>query len=91
MTSDAQDRTLQVKVTKIGARWHARLMDGETLRDEMACEHRIDIGYICREMMRWQDKGGGDQFTHAARRRHNERTGGPLGRVWYQVHLEKRT
>lgn len=80
---------LDIRVTKIGRRWHARLLKGEVVLDEMACENRQDIGWICREMMRWADKGfDQDQFTAASRERHNE-DGRPVGKVWYQNKLRK--
>jgi hypothetical protein len=72
-----------IKVTKIKNRWHARLFVNGILSDEMACELRSDIGWICREMMRWCDKmGAGSRHTTSARLRHNE-DGGPRGKVLY--------
>jgi hypothetical protein len=77
---------MDVKVTKINDRWHARLLNqtGDIL-DEMACDTQSDIGWICREMMRWQDKGGNfNSQTIHARANHEV---GPQGKIWYQVHL----
>jgi len=55
----------------------------------MACKNRQDIGWICREMMRWADKWFyQDQFTFASRTRHNK-DGQPIGKVWYQKSLGK--
>ena len=78
---------MNVKVTKIKNRWHARLIHGGVVEDEMACELRQDVGWICREMMRWADKSLiQDQFTAASRERHNEDRQ-PVGRIWYQKSL----
>lgn len=76
---------LDIKVTRIANRWHARLLvDGE-MRDEMACELRCDIGWICREMLRWFDKVEGcSAFAAAARDRQKER---PVGRIWWEKDL----
>ena len=76
---------LEIKVTKIRNRWHARLLDGTNILDEMACAHRCDIGWISREMLRWYDKlGGTSLFAHAARYR---QTSKPEGRVWWRRQL----
>jgi hypothetical protein len=75
-----------IKVTRIGARWHARLMDGITVLDEMACSCRQDIGWISRTMLRWFDKTGGvSLFASAARRR---TICGPVGQVWWSGDLQ---
>ena len=81
--------TLSIKVTKIRNRWHARLLDGSKVIDEMACEIRTDIGWICREMMRWYVKTGGSSlYASAARHRHNTKSRNVSGRIWWQVQLE---
>jgi len=75
----------EIKVTKIANRWHARMTIEGTVRDEMACELRCDIGWICREMLRWHQKMGGESaFANAARRR---QTGAAKGRIWRQRDL----
>lgn len=80
---------LHIKVTKIRNRWHARLKNKDSVIDEMACTVKQDVGWICREMLRWADKGfHQDQFTHAGRIRHNADSL-PLGKIWYQAHLPK--
>ena len=64
-------------------------LKGKIVLDEMACKNRQDIGWICREMMRWADKWFyQDQFTFASRTRHNK-DGQPIGKVWYQKSLGK--
>ena len=80
---------LDIQVTKIGNRWHARLVKGDIVLDKMACSERVDISWICREIMRWADKGfDQDQFTAASRERHNE-DGQPVGKIWYQPALNR--
>ncbi len=72
---------LDIKVTRIKPRWHARLYVNNIFFDEMACDKIIDIGYICRTMLRWYDKGGGcSAFAYAARHRIKR---GPSGKIWY--------
>lgn len=78
---------LSITVTKIRNRWHARLFDGGTVIDEMACEDKRDIGWICREMLRWADKlGRSTDWTRSARRRQQA---GPRGRVWFCRQLRR--
>ena len=80
---------LDIRVTKIGNRWHARLVKGDIVLDEMACSERVDIGWICREIMRWADKGfDQDEFTSASRYRHNKDSQ-PVGKIWYQPALNR--
>jgi hypothetical protein len=77
-----------VKVTRIKNRYHARLYLGNDIISETACELRIDIGHICRYMMRWEDKMGGDIQTSRSRKRLNTKPnnyGGPIGKVWYNI------
>ena len=73
---------LNIKVTFIKNRWHARLLEGSKILDEMACSTRQDIGWICREMLRWYDKNGGiSKWASEARKRQND-TLYPIGKVW---------
>lgn len=64
------DKT-DIKVTRIGKWWHARLLLNGKVYDEMACSNRRDIGAICREMLRWVDKMGWNS-PHADRARHRQ-------------------
>lgn len=75
----------EIKVTRIGERWHARLLIDKAVHDEMACANRQDIGWICREMLRWFCKlGGVSKFASAARKR---QVTGPIGKVWHRNNL----
>lgn len=82
----------EIKVTKIKNRWHARLTKDGVVYDEMACDTREDIGFICRTMMRWYDKCGGcSKVASASRERLNMKETnhrGPVGAVWYQSRLK---
>lgn len=80
----------KIKVTTINDRHHARLFYKDDVIDEMACEEKADIGYICRTMMRWADKCGGDEFTNASRNRRNSDllSTEHRGRIWYRNQLE---
>ena len=75
----------EIKVTKIKNRYHARLLIDESVYDEMACSLKRDIGYICREILRWYDKSGGSKWSSAVRKRRGNDT--PLGKIWYRKDL----
>lgn len=83
-----------IKVTKIKDKWHARLFLNNIVIDEMACNVRQDIGYICQEMMRWADKLGGDAYTNATRHRRGIKSENytenmqPVGSIWYSHELD---
>lgn len=83
------ESSTDIKVTKIKNRWHARLFVNGIFSDEMACYLRSDIGWICREMMRWCDKlGAGNKHTNSARTRHNT-DGAPRGKVMYYNEIQR--
>jgi hypothetical protein len=77
----------EIKVTKINDRWHARLTVEGKVYGEMACSARVDVGYICRQLMRWHDKCGWEGIVaHHSRNRLNMKETnhrGPMGTVWY--------
>lgn len=78
---DNKNEEPSIKVTRIGNRWHSRLFIGKKLVDEMACELKCDIGWICREMLRWQSTMGFvSDLSDAARDRHKSNS---IGKVWY--------
>ena len=94
LTATSMEQNL-ITVTKIKARWHARLTANGVLHSEMACAKREDIGYICRELSRWYDKCGGmSEEAHATRERMGKLTNatGPVGKIWHESYfLTKRT
>lgn len=76
----------EINVTRIAKRWNARLLVDGVVLDEMACSSQQDIGWICREMLRWYDKTGWcSEFASAARER---QTAGAIGRIWWQKELK---
>ena len=78
---------MKIKVTRINNRYHARLTQDDVILDEMACSDKQDIGWICREMLRWQDKlGNTTAWTFSARERHNSDPK-PIGKIWYKNQL----
>jgi hypothetical protein len=83
---------LSTRVTYINGRWHVRLLSPSgRIVDEMACDVQRDITYICRTMLRWQDKlGAGGPHASAARERLSEPGANtPHGRIWYRGELEE--
>jgi hypothetical protein len=87
---EAPKEILGVTVTRMGRRWIATLTVKGKAYDKMACALKADIGWMCREMLRWYDKlGGCSKWAASARRRQR---GKPQGRVWSftELHDEKR-
>lgn len=77
---------LTINVKRIGSRYIAVLRLDGAIYDKAACELRVDIGCICRDMLRWYDKmGGTSAWAKSARRRH---IWNPQGRVWNRLQLE---
>lgn len=72
--------TLSLAVTRMGSRWIAKMtLNGKEV-DTMACALKSDIGWICREMLRWHDKlGGRSAWASSARRRQHVK---PNGKTW---------
>lgn len=81
-----------IKVTFIKDRWHARLLSPDkSVIDEMACDDRRSIRYICRTMLRWYSKmGQGGPYAERSRHRDYGIQGadGP-GKIWWQKDLEE--
>lgn len=83
----ASSALLGVGVTRIGNRWVGVLTVNGKEYDRMACALKSDIGWMCREMLRWYDKlGGNSAWAKSARRR---QSGRPSGKVWYANALAK--
>ena len=74
-----------IKVTKINKRFPARLIINGAIHDEMACSSKRDIGYICREMLRWYDKSGGSKWSSSSRKNRGIDT--PINKIWYRKDL----
>lgn len=76
-----------ILTTFIKNKWHCRLFKEDNLLDEMACINKKDIGWICREMLRWYDKTWGDSnFAYVGRHKHH---GKPTGKIWYKNKLDE--
>jgi len=78
-----EDEYLEVRVTKVGARWHCRMIDKQSgaILDEVACSSKRDINYFCRLMLHWHHRMGHDTpMTEASRKRCP--LGEPVGRIW---------
>ena len=74
------DDKLSVVVTREGSRWVGVLSVNGKEYDRSACALKSDIGWMCREMLRWYDKlGGNSAWAKSARRRQR---GNPTGKVW---------
>ena len=79
----------QTRVTRIANKWHCRLYVNGELRDEMACVYQQDIGWCCRQMLRWFDKTTvGNAHSSNARTRILR---DPHGRVWYRHQLKQKS
>lgn len=78
---------MKVKVTRIASRWHCRLLLRGKVIDEYACQLRIDIGWCCRDMLRWANKmGHQDPLAIAGRERKNRKDDAhPKGKVWTRI------
>jgi hypothetical protein len=78
---------LTIKVTKINKNYHARLWEGSKLINEWACSNKEDIWYICRQLLRWYDKMGGNS-KYAYKARHRNKGHKPLvGKVYGPAQL----
>jgi hypothetical protein len=73
----------EIKITHIGKRWHACLYHNNILIDEMACELKVDINIICKELLRWYNKIGDSSSMD----RNNVRLEAE-GKIWYQQSLK---
>jgi hypothetical protein len=77
---------LRTKVTYIHNRYHIRLLEEDLLINEMACKLKEDIGWCCREILRWYEKLGGiSKMAEASRNR--QKIHQPIGKVWYEKDL----
>ena len=72
-------KKFDLKVTKILNRFHVRLFMDSILLTEMSCSERVDISWVCRELLRDQDKlGNFNEQTEFARSRQKTN---PVGNV----------
>lgn len=77
------------KVTKINDRWHVRLIHIEdgSIVDEMACDNKENISYLCFVMLRWADKMGWVSPMALASRKRQDKMYKAPGIIWYRKEL----
>ena len=64
---------LEVTVKNINGKYHCRVFTKGELNQEAVCYSKLNIGYTCRSLLRWEDKCGNfSEFAGAARKRLNE-------------------
>jgi hypothetical protein len=63
----------EVTVRNINGNYHCRVLVNGELNQEAVCYDKSDIGYTCRNLLRWEDKcGNWSKFASAARERLNK-------------------
>ena len=64
--------THEVKVTRINNRYHCRVFTDGILNQEGVANSRKEISYVCRDLLRWEDKCGNiSDFATSARNKIN--------------------
>jgi hypothetical protein len=67
------DVTHEVKVNRIGNVYHCQVYTNGLLNQEAIAENQSEIGYVCKSLLRWEDKCGNiSAFANAARERLNK-------------------
>lgn len=79
---------LNIKVTRLGRRYHARLFVNGKVRDEWACQLKQDVGYVCWQLLRWYDKTGGKSAWASASRMRPKNGKAPKGKIWGPAQLK---
>lgn len=81
------DDPAQIKVTRIGKRWHCRLTWNGVPIVEIATDRRDCIQWCCREAMRTADKNGySSPRTSASRHQYDQkRVSRMTGRYWFTL------
>ena len=63
----------EVTVRNINGNYHCRVLVNGELNQEAVCYDKSNIGYTCRNLLRWEDKcGNWSKFASAARERLNK-------------------
>ena len=63
----------EITVRNINGNYHCRVFTNGELNQEAVCLSKSDIGYTCRNLLRWEDKcGNWSKFASAARERLNK-------------------
>jgi len=64
----------EVKVNRIGDVYHCQVFTNGILNQEAIAENQSEIGYVCKDLLRWEDKCGNlSAFASSARARLNKR------------------
>lgn len=62
----------EVTVRNINGNYHCRVLVNGEVNQEAVCYRKRDIGYTCRNLLRWEDKCGNiSEFARASRERLN--------------------
>jgi hypothetical protein len=62
--------THEVKVNRIGNVYHCQVFTNGVLNQEAIANDRSEIGYVCKNLLRWEDKCGNiSAFASSARKR----------------------
>jgi hypothetical protein len=62
--------THEVKVTRIGSSYHCRVFTNGILNQEAIAKDQSEIGFVCKDLLRWEDKCGNiSDFASSARER----------------------
>jgi hypothetical protein len=65
--------THEVKVNRIGNAYHCQVFTNGALNQEAIAENQSEIGYVCKSLLRWEDKCGNiSAFASSARERLNK-------------------
>ena len=60
----------EVKVNRIGNVYHCQVFTNGELNQEAIAEDRSQISYVCKSLLRWEDKCGNiSDYASSARRR----------------------
>jgi len=62
--------THEVKVNRIGNVYHCQVFTNGVLNQEAIAKNQSEIGFVCKDLLRWEDKCGNiSNFASSARRR----------------------
>ena len=60
----------EVKVNRIGDVYHCQVFTNGELNQEAIAKNRSEIGFVCKDLLRWEDKCGNiSAFATSARKR----------------------
>ncbi len=75
---------LSLSIKFIKDRYSAILYVNGKKHSGLACENKQDIGYICRDLLRWYSKlGGVSEWAESSRNSQRNRPG-PIGKIFHK-------